>query len=152
MDNVTALIKTFLRDDTVFLWIESLRKQFPDMPIIVADDGRPSYVKESFMRGNNIEYYLLPFNRGLPKGRNFLIDKCPTRFCLIGDDDFYYTPCAQLEALLKLMSVADLAGGATIENGQVKHFEGFIHIEDGRMRLEALTTDDMSEIDSVRYK
>src|SRR5712691_3530027 len=152
MENVTALIKTFLRDEELFLCVESLRTHYPRINIIVADDGRPSYVKQSFRKGNDIEYYLLPFNQGLPRGRNFLIDKCRTPYCLMGDDDFYYTKAARLENLLKLMNVSDLAGGATIEQGEVKHFEGFIHNESGHMFLEPLKMDGVKEYEGVFYK
>ena len=154
MNDVTALIKTFLRDDVLFLCIESLRSIYPEIPIIVADDGRPSYVKESFMRGNNVEYRMLPFNGGKCKGMNFLIDICRTPYCLIGDDDFYYTPKARLDDLRKLMTIADLAGGAAIQNGEVTHFEGFFYQSEknGAWRLEPLRDGDTSELDGVLYQ
>src|SRR5437867_377156 len=152
MDSVTALIKTFLRDKELFLCVESLRKSFPELPIIVADDGHPSYVKEAFMRGNGVEYYLLPFNQGCPAGKNFLVDRCHTPYCLLGDDDFYYTPEANLADLVKLMNVADLAGGAVIEDGELKHFEGFARQEDDTLYFEHLKFDDPKQYDGVLYK
>jgi glycosyltransferase involved in cell wall biosynthesis len=152
MENLTALIKTFLRDEQLLLCIESLRKTSPALPIIVADDGQPSYVKEAFMKGNDVEYYLLPFNQGCPNGKNFLIDKCRTPFCLLGDDDFYYTKHANLSNLLHLMQIADLAGGSVIENGEVKHFEGFAHKEDDTLYLDHLKIENLKEYDGVLYK
>jgi hypothetical protein len=45
--DVTALIKTFLRDEYLFTCVSSLRLNYPNLRIIVADDGYCSDAKEA---------------------------------------------------------------------------------------------------------
>ena len=127
MKNVTALVKTFLRDAYLFRAVESLKKLHPDIHIIVADDGHVSHAKESKLKEMGVERYIrLPYaSCGIARGRNLLVGVCQTKYCLIGDDDFLYTPDSRLERLLKLMDVADNAGGAVMRGGILDHFEDF---------------------------
>lgn len=129
MKNVTALVKSFLRDQYLFRVVRSLKELHPDIHIFVADDGCFSDSKEAKLKGMGVEYYIrLPYGScGITKGRNFLVDACQTEYCLIGDDDFLYTDDSHLEFLLKLTEVADIAGGAVMQGGILGHYEGFYH-------------------------
>jgi GT2 family glycosyltransferase len=124
LKDVTALIKTFLRDDYLFMCVQSLRDVYPDIHIVVADDGRCGPTKESALRRLGVERYIrLPYDVGTCAGRNVLIDACQTPFFLLGDDDFFYDEQARLWDLRAMMSVADMAGGAVSYLGQVGHYE-----------------------------
>ena len=46
------------------------------------------------------------------------------RKLLVGDDDFYYTEETRLGDMLKMMDIADLAGGALRYMGVLQHYEG----------------------------
>jgi glycosyltransferase involved in cell wall biosynthesis len=146
LPEVTALIKTFLRDDYLFTAVSSLRRYYPEIKIIVADDGYCSDEKELRLKEAGVSKYIaLPWNRGVSRGRNALIDACETPYCLIGDDDFYYTEEARLGDMVKMMEVADLAGGALRYMNALQHYEanlewvpeskGLIHREINRNYL-----------------
>jgi glycosyltransferase involved in cell wall biosynthesis len=146
LPEVTALIKTFLRDDYLFTAVSSLRRYYPEIKIIVADDGYCSEEKELRLKEAGVSKYIaLPWNRGVSRGRNVLIDACETPYCLIGDDDFYYTDETRLGDMVKMMEVADLAGGALRYMGVLQHYEanlewvpeskGLIHREINRNYL-----------------
>ncbi len=129
--DVTALIKTFLRDDYLFTCVQSLRDTYPDIRIIVADDGHCSQSKEAILRDIGVERYLqLPYDVGTCVGRNRLIDACDTPYFLLGDDDFYYDEGARLWDLRTMMNVADIAGGAVSYQGQVGHYEATLVFHD----------------------
>lgn len=133
MKNVTALVKTFLRDENLYLCVSSLKTHYPDINIIVADDGYTSDEKENKLLSMGVSlYHRMPFNSGLPKGRNALVDLCKTDFALIGDDDFVYDESSNLESMLCLMPIADIAGGAVFQDREVQHYEGdFVWTDDG---------------------
>src|ERR1035437_1690807 len=125
MNSVTALIKTFLRDDYLFRCVESLRQFYPAVQIIVADDGHHTDEKTEKLSQLGVQYIKLPFGSApICKARNLLVDAAQTPFVLIGDDDFYYTPVSRLRELVSMMEIADIAGGAIVENSLIQHYEG----------------------------
>ena len=110
--DVTAAVKTFLRDKSLFYCVETLRAQYPEMHIIVADDGHCSNEKEEKLLAMGVDKYVrMPWNSGLPAGRNALIDACETPYVLMCEDDFSFTPDSHVERLRQLMSVTDIAAG-----------------------------------------
>jgi len=159
---VTAVIKTFLRDEYFFECVRTLREAYPDIKIVVADDGYPTEAKERFAEKYCNKYIRMPFDSGLPSGRNLLVKKhVRTPYVLIGDDDFFFTPETNLEALYDCMEVADLAGGRITEGGTLRNYQGFVSIEDAHINYTKLTPVDPTQMPeefwdktstSVRYK
>jgi len=112
LKDVTATIKTFLRDKSLFYCVETLRLQYPEMHIIVADDGHCSDEKEERLLAMGVDKYIrMPWNSGLSAGRNALIDACETPYALMCEDDFSFTPNSHIEHLRQLMDVVDIAAG-----------------------------------------
>ena len=67
--DVTALVKTFLRDEYLFTAVLSLRRHYPEITIIVADDGYCSDEKEARLKEAGVSVYIaLPWNRGVSRG------------------------------------------------------------------------------------
>jgi GT2 family glycosyltransferase len=155
MNDVTAIIKTFLRDDYLFDCVKSLRALYPGMPIAVADDGNSSDEKETKLRDAGVTKYIrMPFNSGLSAGRNVLIDACETPYFLLGDDDLLYTPETHIEYLRTLMGVADIAAGAFLDYGRyIYHYErNLVREPNGRFRLVHVTGwPPFSVYEDVRY-
>jgi len=111
-NDVTAAVKTFLRDRSLHHCVQTLRAQYPDMPIIVADDGHCTDEKEERLLAAGVSKYLrLPWNVGLSAGRNALVDACETPYILMCEDDFSFTPNSHVERLRQLMDIADIAAG-----------------------------------------
>jgi hypothetical protein len=119
MEDVTALVKTFLRDKSLFHYVQTLKEQHPKIHIIVADDGNCSTEKEQKLLSMGVDRYIqLPWNVGLSAGRNTLLDACETPFALFGDDDFSFDANSHLENLRLLMAVSDIAAGRVLQKGE----------------------------------
>lgn len=152
IENVTAVIKTFLRDDYLYACVRSLRETYPDIKIIVGDGGRPSQTKRDYVESLGGEYYELPFDCGIAVGRNTLVGKVKTDFVLIGDDDFYYEQESNLEAMLTLLEISDVAGGGVRQDGKLLGYQGFMRIEGDHLQYQRLLLDAWENHKGLRYK
>jgi hypothetical protein len=129
-NDVTAIVKLFLRDDYSMECIRSLRTNYPSIRIIALDDGIHSEEKDAFFASSSIEYIKTEFDIGLGAARNILSRAVKTKYILVGDDDFFYTPCCGLHNLLHLMDVADIACGRVEEDGKFKDYQCNISRQD----------------------
>lgn len=125
IDNLTILIKSFLRKDSVDRLIKSIRKYYSDVKIIVVDDSDSGY---NFDYDNHIKTYNIEFDSGLSKGRNFGVSKINTEFFLLLDDDFEFTENTDIIKWMDIMieSNLDILGGDVIMNGEkINYFGNF---------------------------
>ncbi|KAM6188896.1 beta-1,4 N-acetylgalactosaminyltransferase 1 [Sarcoramphus papa] len=115
--NVTALVtiatKTFLRYDKLRGLIASIRRFYPSVTIVVADDSQ----RPEPLQGPHLEHYLMPFGKGWFAGRNLAVSQVTTKYVLWVDDDFIFTPRTRLEKLVDVLerTSLDLVGGAVRE-------------------------------------
>lgn len=59
---MTIATKTFLRPHKLKVLLQSIRKYYPDVTVIVADDGKkPLGIKDDY-----VEYYTMPFGKVCP--------------------------------------------------------------------------------------
>ena len=104
------------------------------------------------MKEWKVEYYRLPFDSGLPKGRNFLVEKAKTKYILMAEDDFYFDKEAQIEKLMTLMEISDIAGGLTRTPKGVERYEAFLKRENDILKFERIYDDNLKEFKGVKYK
>ncbi|NXN06392.1 B4GN1 acetylgalactosaminyltransferase, partial [Indicator maculatus] len=115
--NISALVtiatKTFLRYDKLRSLIASVRRFYPSVTIVVADDSQ----RPEPLRGPHLEHYLMPFGKGWFAGRNLAVSQVTTKYVLWVDDDFIFTPRTRLEKLVDVLerTSLDLVGGAVRE-------------------------------------
>lgn len=124
MKNVTAIIKTFERPAAVRRLVESIRRYYPDMRIIVGDDSKePQEVPDA-------ELLALPFDIGLSAGRNRLVDAVETEYTLLLDDDFVFEPGTRIELL-----IPPLNAGLDLVSGRVSNqeYHGMLMIKDATL-------------------
>ncbi|MEM1241884.1 MAG: glycosyltransferase [Cyanobacteria bacterium P01_H01_bin.26] len=95
---VTILIKTFNRPKTVVGAIKKIRKFYPDIKVLLADDSQ----KTVEIDDNKTEVFPMPFDSGVSRGRNFLLEKVKTPYFLMMDDDHYFNGRTRLEKMLSL--------------------------------------------------
>jgi len=153
MEDVTAIIVSFMREAYLEKCVHSLRQTYPDIVILVGNNSRHSAKKRTICEQNGATYVKLPYDCGITGGRNRLIAMAKTRFVMIGDDDFYYENGANVPMLRTLADgLPKIAGGRIIQNSTVKDYQGFIGIQDGVMRYEPLRLDRLEEQDGVTYK
>ncbi|XP_060108618.1 beta-1,4 N-acetylgalactosaminyltransferase 1 isoform X2 [Heteronotia binoei] len=127
---VTIATKTFLRYDKLRTMIDSVRKFYPTVTIIIADDSQtPERVE-----GPYIEQYLMPFGKGWFAGRNLAISQVTTKYVLWVDDDFIFTPRTKVEKLVDVLEKTslDLVGGAVREiTGYTNTYRQRISVQPG---------------------
>jgi len=89
-NDVTIGIKTFFRRPCLRRCIASIRKFYPTVQIIIADDSprdiQEKNVKE-FGQMTGIKILGLSFDVGLSAGRNAIVKECKTKYLQIVDDD-----------------------------------------------------------------
>lgn len=139
LDDTTILIKTFDRDGYLFRLVDSIRSRYPDVPIIVADDGRPNPERDEFLQGTT--HLKLPYDSGLSRGRNAALDACETEFFVVLDDDSFITEEARLGDLVSLLDVADIAAGKQVEcsvRDASGHYEGYLIRDEDVLRMTYL--------------
>ncbi|KAJ8369913.1 hypothetical protein SKAU_G00099410 [Synaphobranchus kaupii] len=115
--NISALVtfatKTFLRYDKLQDLIDSIRRYYPTVTIVIADDSEhPKPVT-----GPYIEHYIMPFGKGWFAGRNLAVSQVTTKYVLWVDDDFIFTANTKVEKLVDMLerTTLDLVGGAVRE-------------------------------------
>ncbi|XP_061871474.1 beta-1,4 N-acetylgalactosaminyltransferase 1 [Colius striatus] len=115
--NISALVtiatKTFLRYEKLRGLIASVRRFYPTVTIVVADDSQ----RPEPLQGPHLEHYLMPFGKGWFAGRNLAVSQVTTKYVLWVDDDFIFTPRTRLEKLVDVLEKTslDLVGGAVRE-------------------------------------
>ncbi|XP_075415420.1 beta-1,4 N-acetylgalactosaminyltransferase 2, partial [Tenrec ecaudatus] len=113
-DLVTIATKTFLRPHKLLLLLQSIRKYYPDLTVIVADDSR----KPLKINDSHVEYYTMPFGKGWFAGRNLAISQVTTKYVLWVDDDFLFTSKTKIEVLVDVLEKTelDVVGGSVLGN------------------------------------
>lgn len=110
---VSIIIKTFERPRTLDRLLRSiLSSPAGDCSILISDDSLHSINSNLFER-ENIQYFKLPYDSGLSYGRNYLVERVETPYCVLLDDDFFFIPATRLDILLDIVSRRgfDLAAG-----------------------------------------
>jgi len=139
MNDVTFIIKTFERPKTLGRLLKSIRQFYYDVKIIVADDSKKTSKNKNrrICAKYNTQYIELPYDSGLSKGRNEMVQMVKTKFFLLLDDDYIFidkTDIFKLKNIL-LNYHLDIVGGGWIEGENVRHFEGIYELEDGKLHL-----------------
>lgn len=126
LENLTILVKSFMRYDCLLNLIKSIRQFYPEIKIIIVDDSGED---KKFDIDDNIKTYNIEFDSGLSKGRNFGVSKIETEFFLLLDDDFEFTENTDLVEWMDIMieSDLDILGADVIMDG--KKMEYFADLE-----------------------
>ncbi|XP_062841122.1 beta-1,4 N-acetylgalactosaminyltransferase 2-like [Trichomycterus rosablanca] len=107
---VTIVTKTFIRYRELYVLINSIRRYYPTIKIIIADD---SFTPEK-VNGTNIEQYIMPGGQGWFAGRNLGISQVTTKYFLWVDDDFVFQNFTRIESFVEIMEALpelDVLGG-----------------------------------------
>ncbi|XP_004692661.1 PREDICTED: beta-1,4 N-acetylgalactosaminyltransferase 1 [Condylura cristata] len=127
---VTVATKTFLRYSRLRALIASIRRFYPTVTVIIADDSdTPERVS-----GPHVEHYLMPFGKGWFAGRNLAVSQVTTKYVLWVDDDFVFTARTRLEKLVDVLerTPLDLVGGAVREiSGFATTYRQLLSVEPG---------------------
>ncbi|XP_030649103.1 beta-1,4 N-acetylgalactosaminyltransferase 2-like [Chanos chanos] len=128
---VTITTKTFLRYKELNVLINSIRRYYKDMKIIIADDS----LNPQKVNGTNIEQYIMPPAQGWFAGRNLAVSQVMTKYFLWVDDDFLFIDDTKIEKFVEVMEAVPeldvVAGGVGRDRVyfKVKYEEG--DVEEG---------------------
>lgn len=104
--NTTILVKTFDRHWVFKRIIDSILKFYPNIPIVVVDDGKNPVGEGEY------KYVRLPFDVGISAGRNEGLKYVETKYTWLCDDDYIVTKGTKVQGILDLLNqnVLDLCG------------------------------------------
>jgi len=111
-EKLTAIIKTFERQDTLKRLIKSIKLFYPHMRIIVVDDSKVSPQIEG------VKLITIPYDSGVSVGRQMALDNVKTPYTLILDDDFVFYYHTELEPAMEIMEAntnIDIMGGEVVD-------------------------------------
>lgn len=137
-DEVSIIVKTFERPAALERLLRSiLLSSAAKCRILVGDASLRPAMGEWPGRGN-VEFFHLPFDSGLSYGRNYLIDRVTTPYCVVLDDDLVFTGDTRLDVLLGIVKERgfDLAAGEG--NLLVRGKPGHANIEVSGRKLSLL--------------
>ncbi|KAL3987648.1 hypothetical protein ACER0C_014763 [Sarotherodon galilaeus] len=112
---VTIITKTFLRYKQLGVLLDSIRKFYSDIKVIIADDS----LEPQSVTGENIEHYIMPPAQGWFAGRNLAVSQVTTKYFLWVDDDFLFSEKTKIEKLVEVMEAnpeLDVVGGSVQGN------------------------------------
>tara|TARA_Y100001936_G_scaffold250070_1_gene301933 strand:- start:1543 stop:2355 length:813 start_codon:yes stop_codon:yes gene_type:complete len=133
--DVTAIIKTFNRPESVRRLVNSIRKYYPNLNLIIVDDGEQKV--EDFQNDKKIKYIKANFNIGLSAGRNLALSHVKSKFTLLLDDDFEFTGDTDLERMHSILvrTKFDVVGGDMLNWGTDRSkFHGTLELKDRTLR------------------
>ncbi|XP_066272574.1 beta-1,4 N-acetylgalactosaminyltransferase 1-like [Branchiostoma lanceolatum] len=112
---ITIITKTFIRYASIRKLLSSIRKFYPNIRVVVADDSRP--VED--LQAENVDHFVMPFAAGWFAGRNLAVSQVTTPYLLWVDDDFVFVPETKLENLLEVLenTKLDLVAGTVGRTG-----------------------------------
>jgi glycosyltransferase involved in cell wall biosynthesis len=132
--DVTLVVKTFERPQAPHRLIESVRRIYPEMRVVLVDDSAdPLEVVP-----DRVEYCRLTFNSGLAAGRNEGLRRVTTPYVLFADDDHVFTEDTDVEKMLRVLQTKqfDIVSCRSIEHRSgtnetwEKHYAGTIDVID----------------------
>ena len=112
LDQLTVLIKTFERPYATNRLIASIKRFYPQLPIIAVDDSRhPTQFAAA------TETIIMPYDSGLSAGRMAGLERIKTRYTLLLDDDYVFYRHSRIGDALSLMvqhPQIDIMGGTLV--------------------------------------
>ncbi len=129
---ITFIVKTFERPHCLDMLIKSIRKFYPEVPIMVADDSKNPIPRQ------DVEYHVLPFDSGVSKGRNFLMNQVKTPYFVLLDDDLCFINETKIEWLLDVLENTDIdiVGGRMLEQIGARGSHAVFQIQPDKLILE----------------
>lgn len=121
---VTLVFVTIGRDKAAIDFVRSVRRLFPKLRILVADQNGPTERMEQFYTRQRVRMLWLPWDCGLSFARNRAVEQVTTDYILLADDDFIFTQETMLsDAVQILESLPEIGflGGSVIDVIQNEH-------------------------------
>jgi len=100
---LSVVFVTFSRDEAAVRFVSSLRKFYPDLPVLVADQNGPTEGMKRFYHQNKVSVLWLPSDCGLSFARNRAFEQVQTPYVLLADDDFIISQMTNLQSAVEIL-------------------------------------------------
>ena len=138
MRDVTFGITAFERPKLLTNLIRSIKKYYPTAKIVVANNGR-----ETPPLPDDVKVLVLPFDSGLSRARNALINHLDTKYLLILEDDFLFLEETKIEPMVEVLEAdreVGCVGGALRDvNGRLACYALDIEVFRDKMEVREAT-------------
>lgn len=122
---LTIGISSFERPESLLRLVGSIRRFYPDVPIIVADDSTPAVnaaIAQLLSPIMGLSLTGAGYDVGLSVKRNLLVQYCDTELFCLCDDDFVFTEKTDLSLLVDAIDAGcDLAAGSVAQTPAYHH-------------------------------
>lgn len=139
-DDTAVIVTTFLRDKSLLRMIQSIRKYYPIIDIIVADNGHSSPEKTQWAIDLDFKLIEVPFDSGVTAARNVAMFALEPRhkYIVIAEDDIGFMPETDFKKWRDVLdddSQIGVVGGHLIQNSDVyslsdQNYEAELEIKD----------------------
>ena len=158
LDDVAVVVTTFIRPADLRICLASVRRYYPDIRIVVADNGRPDSEQAQFIRDMDSEHIILPFDSGLAMTRNEALDVLSeVPYVLMMEDDMEFTEESVIEKLKAVIvehpDIGVVAGGLELDDGTKNLFASMIsHDKDkNSFKVAAIDNPEWHETGGVKW-
>ncbi len=142
MSDFAFMAKTLLRPHCLDRLLGTLREQYPDAPVWIADDSPEPYPEIAEKHGPvqvvhhgaeptkqdviKTVYATFPYDVGIGTCYNWMIDRIPEPYIVLLDDDFAFTDETRVERFIPFLrsGAFDLVGG-DVYNVSKRIYQGF---------------------------
>jgi len=110
---VTIVTKTFERNRCITNLVESIRRFYPNIRIVIADDNVEEK-RDKSLQNEKTDHFFMPFSSGWNAGRSLAVSQVQTEYLVWVDDDFLFTETTDLAFWLNFlenMPQYDIVGG-----------------------------------------
>ncbi|WP_295895197.1 glycosyltransferase [uncultured Bartonella sp.] len=144
--DVSVICATIERPDLITRFVNSIRKNYQNIPIIIGEQSKNPTKLAPFYKKNNVQCLRLPFDCGVAYARNECVKAVKTKFILLCDDDFIFTDETDINIPLEAMNKFPEIGivtGAVIDHHEVdghvyfqkRYYEKFMYLDKERKTL-----------------
>lgn len=158
LSKVCILVKTFLRDGYLFRCIKGIEKRFPEVKMVIVDDGYHEKFKEtafySRLREMGHVCIWLPFDSGFGAKANAGIPHFQDhQYVLIASDDFNFDDVRVRAGIERLVTVLDNDPSIDIVSGRVngRPYEACLDVVDNCVH-EVSGHRETRTVEGVEYK
>jgi hypothetical protein len=137
LSDVSILLRTFLRDEKLFASVDAIRRNMPELHMIIVDDGEQTEEKDGIYadlvrEGHKV--IVLDFDSGFGKKSNAGIAALVRPYLLISSDDFNHSPSSVKVGIEKMLAVLDRNPELSIVSGRLANrgpYEFYLEEKDG---------------------
>ena len=155
LKDVAIVVTTFERPFMCLRCVKSIRKYYPDIRIVVSDNGKRRWWFEWLLqRIYKTDYLKLPFDSGLSKSRNDALRRIRENYVVICEDDFKFIQETKLEIFYKILQQdprIGLVAGKLRYGNQGRDFTNEIRFHEGFYWIDPIKNPDWFAFDGIKY-